>query len=240
MPSAKILSEKQAYVADLKAKFESAVSGCVVAYGGINVENDTKLRKELREAGVDYMVVKNTMLRLAVKGTALEGLAENFKGDTAVAFAHEDDPMAAARILCKYQDGDKSKKFVVKAGFMDFDVVVTTPDMMGRVGRLGKVLGPRGLMPNPKAGTVAPDLGKAVSEAKAGKIEYRLDKQNIIHVPVGKASFGAEKLYTNLDTVMEAIAKAKPAAAKGTYFKSATIATTMGPGIRLNTLKYGV
>ena len=97
MPSAKILSEKQAYVADLKAKFESAVSGCVVAYGGINVENDTKLRKELREAGVDYMVVKNTMLRLAVKGTALEGLAENFKGDTAVAFAHEEDPMAAAR-----------------------------------------------------------------------------------------------------------------------------------------------
>ncbi len=98
MPSAKILSEKQAYVADLKAKFESAVSGCVVAYGGINVENDTKLRKE---------------------GTALEGLAENFKGDTAVAFAHEEDPMAAARILCKYQDGDKSKKFVVKAGFME-------------------------------------------------------------------------------------------------------------------------
>ena len=125
-------------------------------------------------------------------------------------------------------------------GFIDFDVLVTTPDMMGQVGRLGKILGPRGLMPNPKAGTVAPDLGKAVSEAKAGKIEYRLDKQNIIHVPVGKASFGAEKLYTNLDTVMEAIAKAKPAAAKGTYFKSATIATTMGPGIRLNTLKYGV
>lgn len=110
MPSAKILSEKQAYVADLKAKFESAVSGCVVAYGGINVENDTKLRKELREAGVDYMVVKNTMLRLAVKGTSLEGLAEQFKGDTAIAFAHEEDPMSAARILCKYQDGDKSKK----------------------------------------------------------------------------------------------------------------------------------
>ena len=109
MPSAKILSEKQAYVADLKAKFESAVSGCVVAYGGINVENDTKLRKELREAGVDYMVVKNTMLRLAVKGTSLEGLAEQFKGDTAIAFAHEEDPMSAARILCKYQDGDKSK-----------------------------------------------------------------------------------------------------------------------------------
>ena len=123
MPSAKILSEKQAYVADLKAKFESAVSGCVVAYGGINVENDTKLRKELREAGVDYMVVKNTMLRLAVKGTALEGLAENFKGDTAVAFAHEDDPMAAARILCKFADADKTKRFIVKGGFCDGQVM---------------------------------------------------------------------------------------------------------------------
>ena len=128
----------------------------------------------------------------------------------------------------------------IKGGWTDVDVIITTPNVMAKVGALGRILGPRGLMPNPKAGTVAPDLGKAVSEAKAGKIEYRLDKQNIIHVPVGKASFGAEKLYTNLDTVMEAIAKAKPAAAKGTYFKSATIATTMGPGIRLNTLKYGV
>ena len=128
----------------------------------------------------------------------------------------------------------------IKGGWTDVDVIITTPNVMAKVGALGRILGPRGLMPNPKAGTVAPDLGKAVSEAKAGKIEYRLDKQNIIHVPVGKASFGAEKLYSNLDTVMSAIAKAKPAAAKGTYFKSATIATTMGPGIRLNTLKYGV
>ena len=125
-------------------------------------------------------------------------------------------------------------------GFIDFDVLVTTPDMMGQVGRLGKILGPRGLMPNPKAGTVTPDVGRAVREAMAGKIEYRLDKQNIIHVPIGKASFGAEKLMTNLDTVLDAIAKAKPAAAKGQYFKSATIATTMGPGIRLNSSKYGV
>ena len=128
----------------------------------------------------------------------------------------------------------------VQGGFVDFDTAIATPDAMTEVRKVARVLGPRGLMPNPKAGTVAPDLGKAVSEAKAGKIEYRLDKQNIIHVPVGKASFGTEKLYTNLDTVMSAIAKAKPAAAKGTYFKSATIATTMGPGIRLNTLKYGV
>ena len=125
-------------------------------------------------------------------------------------------------------------------GFIDFDVLVTTPDMMGQVGRLGKILGPRGLMPNPKAGTVTPDVGRAVREAMAGKIEYRLDKQNIIHVPIGKASFGAEKLMTNLDTVLEAIAKAKPAAAKGQYFKSATVATTMGPGVRVATNKYGV
>ena len=125
-------------------------------------------------------------------------------------------------------------------GFIDFDVLVTTPDMMGQVGRLGKILGPRGLMPNPKAGTVTPDVGKAVTDAKAGKIEYRLDKQNIIHVPIGKASFGAEKLMVNLNTVLEAIAKAKPAAAKGQYFKSATVATTMGPGVRVATNKYGV
>ena len=124
-------------------------------------------------------------------------------------------------------------------GFVDFDVLVTTPDMMGQVGRLGKVLGPRGLMPNPKAGTVTPDVGRAVTEAKAGKIEYRLDKQNIIHVPVGKASFGAEKLGENLRTVMDAIVKAKPAAAKGQYIKSATVATTMGPGIKMNGAKFG-
>ena len=124
-------------------------------------------------------------------------------------------------------------------GFVDFDVLVTTPDMMGQVGRLGKVLGPRGLMPNPKAGTVTPDIGRAVTEAKAGKIEYRLDKQNIIHVPVGKASFGAEKLGENLRTVMDAIVKAKPAAAKGQYIKSATVATTLGPGIKMNGDKFG-
>ena len=123
-------------------------------------------------------------------------------------------------------------------GWLDFDVVIATPDMMGMVGRLGKVLGPRGLMPTPKAGTVTPDVAKAVTEAKAGKIEYRLDKTNIIHCPVGKASFGKEKLEENIDTLLTAIAKAKPAAAKGQYMKSCTIATTMGPGIKVATNKY--
>ena len=123
--------------------------------------------------------------------------------------------------------------------WLDFDVVITTPDMMGLVGRLGKVLGPRGLMPTPKAGTVTPDVAKAVTEAKAGKIEYRLDKTNIIHCPIGKVSFGPEKLQENFDTLMSAIIKAKPAAAKGQYVRSCVIATTMGPGIKLNVAKFG-
>ncbi len=118
--------------------------------------------------------------------------------------------------------------------WMDFDVLITTPDMMGVVGRLGKVLGPRGLMPNPKAGTVTTDIAKAIKEAKAGKIEYRLDKTNIIHCPIGKASFGAEKLYENFEALATAIARAKPEASKGQYIKSCVIASTMGPGIKIN------
>lgn len=155
-------------------------------------------------------------------------------------FCKEDKYEAAKAAGAEFVGGQDLVDKITKENWMDFDVVIASPDMMGLVGRLGKVLGPRGLMPNPKAGTVTPDVAKAITEAKAGKIEYRLDKQNIIHVPIGKASFGAEKLMTNLDTVLDAIAKAKPAAAKGQYFKSATIATTMGPGVRVATNKYGV
>lgn len=126
---------------------------------------------------------------------------------------------------------------ITKENWFDFDVVVATPDMMGVVGRLGKVLGPKGLMPNPKSGTVTMDLGKAIEEIKAGKIEYRLDKTNIIHCPIGKASFGDEKLLENFRTLINAVIKAKPAAAKGQYLKSVTITSTMGPGIRINTSK---
>ena len=125
----------------------------------------------------------------------------------------------------------------IQGGWMDFDVVIATPDMMGVVGRLGKVLGPRGLMPNPKAGTVTPDVARAVSEAKAGKIEYRLDKTNIIHCPIGKVSFGVEKLQENFDTLLGAIIKAKPAAAKGQYIRSCAVAATMGPGIKINPVR---
>lgn len=126
---------------------------------------------------------------------------------------------------------------ITAENWFDFDVVVATPDMMGVVGRLGKVLGPKGLMPNPKAGTVTMDVTKAINDLKAGKIEYRLDKTNIIHCPIGKVSFGEEKLYENFKTLMDAIIKAKPAAAKGQYVKSATLTTTMGPAISLNTTR---
>ncbi len=127
----------------------------------------------------------------------------------------------------------------IQGGWFDFDVVIATPDMMGVIGRLGKVLGPKGLMPNPKAGTVTPDPAKAVKEAKAGKIEYRLDKTNIIHCPIGKASFGAEKLAENFNALMTAVIKAKPAAAKGQYIKSCVVASTMGPGVKVNYAKLG-
>ena len=157
----------------------------------------------------------------------------------ALVFAKGDKIKEAEEAGADYiADDDTVKK--IQDGWMDFDVVIATPDMMGVVGRLGKVLGPRGLMPNPKAGTVTPDVAKAIQEAKAGKIEYRLDKTNIIHCPIGKASFGAEKLSQNLDTLLEAIVKAKPAAAKGTYIKSCVVASTMGVGIPVSTVKYGV
>lgn len=133
-------------------------------------------------------------------------------------------------------DADTVAK-IMNEGWMDFDVVIATPDMMGTIGRLGKVLGPRGLMPSPKAGTVTMDVAKAVEEAKAGKIEYRLDKTNIIHCPIGKVSFGAEKVQENFHALLDAIVKAKPESAKGQYIKSCVVATTMGPGVKINPSK---
>ena len=155
-------------------------------------------------------------------------------------FCKEDKYEAAKAAGADYVGGQDLVDKITKENWMEFDVVVASPDMMGLVGRLGRVLGPRGLMPNPKAGTVTPDVAKAVTDAKAGKIEYRLDKSNIIHCPIGKASFGAEKLDQNLSTLLEAIVKAKPASAKGTYLKSCTVTSTMGPGVPVATAKYGV
>ena len=153
-------------------------------------------------------------------------------------FAKGDNVKAAEDAGAEIVGAEELAAKIQNEGFMDFDVVIATPDMMGIVGRLGKVLGPRGLMPTPKAGTVTPDVARAVTEAKAGKIEYRLDKTNIIHCPIGKVSFGVEKLQENFDTLMGAIVKARPAAAKGQYVKSCVLATTMGPGIRVNPAKY--
>ncbi len=153
-------------------------------------------------------------------------------------FAKGDQAKAAEEAGADIVGAEDLAERIQKENFLDFDVAVASPNMMGVVGRLGRILGPRGLMPSPKAGTVTPDVAKAVQEAKAGKIEYRLDKSNIIHCPIGKASFGKDKLEENLDTLMEAIMKAKPAAAKGQYVKSATIASTMGPGVKFNANKY--
>ena len=153
--------------------------------------------------------------------------AKNAKADEATAAGA--DYVGAEELVPKIQ----------KEGWLDFDVVVATPDMMGVVGRLGRILGPKGLMPNPKAGTVTMDVAKAIADIKAGKIEYRLDKTNIIHCPIGKASFTQEQLTENFQTLMEAIIKARPSAVKGQFLKSVTLASTMGPGVKLNPVKLG-
>ncbi|MCL2285862.1 MAG: 50S ribosomal protein L1 [Firmicutes bacterium] len=150
------------------------------------------------------------------------------KGEKAIeAEAAGADFVGAEELVAKIQNEN----------WFDFDVIVATPDMMAVVGRIGRVLGPKGLMPNPKAGTVTQDVTKAIEDIKAGKIEYRLDRQNIIHVPIGKVSFGTEKLQDNFQTLMTAVIKAKPAAAKGTYLRSVTLASTMGPGVKVNAAK---
>ena len=154
-------------------------------------------------------------------------------------FAKGDNVQKALDAGADYAGGAEYAEKIQKENWFDFDVVIATPDMMSVIGRLGKVLGPKGLMPSPKAGTVTPDVVRAVTEAKAGKIEYRLDKTNIIHCPIGKASFGAAKIQENFDTLLGAIIKAKPAAAKGQYIKSCVVASTMGPGIKINQAKLG-
>lgn len=153
-------------------------------------------------------------------------------------FAKGDKVAEAEAAGADYVGGDELIPKIQNDGWLDFDVVVATPDMMGVVGRLGKVLGPKGLMPNPKAGTVTMDVTKAINDIKAGKIEYRLDKTNIIHCPIGKASFTEEQLKQNLDTLLGAIVKARPSSLKGQFLKSITLSSTMGPGIKINVAKY--
>ena len=153
-------------------------------------------------------------------------------------FAKGDKVNEAEAAGADFVGGDELIPKIQNEGWLDFDVVVATPELMGVVGRLGKVLGPKGLMPNPKAGTVTMDVTKAINDIKAGKIEYRLDKSNIVHCPIGKVSFSEEQLTENLKAIMDAIVKAKPASLKGTYLKSITVSSTMGPGVKVNTMKY--
>ena len=159
-----------------------------------------------------------------------------------ILFSYETDKAAfdeeAKEAGADYVGGMDLVEKITKENWFEFDVVVASPDMMGIVGRLGKVLGPKGLMPSPKAGTVTPNVAAAVKEIKAGKVEYRLDKTNIIHCPIGKVSFGTEKLSENMDTLLKAVVKAKPAAAKGQYIRSCTVVSTMGPGVKVSTSKY--
>ncbi|MGN0569867.1 MAG: 50S ribosomal protein L1 [Candidatus Fimenecus sp.] len=219
--SAKLIDRTKLY--DTAEALELAVKGATAKFDE-TVELHVRLGVDSRHA--DQQVRGAVVLPNGTgKKVRVAVFAKGDKADAATAAGAEF--VGAEDLVAKVQEG-----------FMDFDVCIASPDMMGLVGRLGKVLGPRGLMPSPKAGTVTPDVAKAVTEAKAGKIEYRLDKTNIIHCPIGKVSFGAEKLKENLDTLMEAIVKAKPAATKGQYIKSCAVATTMGPGVKINANKF--
>ena len=215
-----------------KTKLYDLEEGCALCIDMAKAKFDETVELHVR-LGVDSRHADQQ-----VRGAVVlpHGTGKNVK---VLAIVKGDNEKAALEAGADLVGAEEMVAKIQNEGFMDFDVLITSPDMMGLVGRLGRVLGPRGLMPNPKAGTVTPNIAQAVKDAKAGKIEYRLDKANIIHVPVGKASFGVEKLSENIKTVMDAIVKAKPAAAKGQYIRSAAIATTMGPGVKLNNLKFG-
>jgi large subunit ribosomal protein L1 len=211
-------------------------------------ESKEALTFAVQNAKAKFDETIETHIRLGVDGRHADQqvrgavILPNGTGKTVrtMVFCKEEKYEAAKAAGADYVGGQDFVDKILKENWFEFDVVIASPDMMGLVGRLGKTLGPRGLMPNPKAGTVTPDVARAVTEAKAGKIEYRLDKTNIIHCPIGKASFGAEKLEENFATLVEAVVKAKPAAAKGSYLKSITVTSTMGIGIKVGTAKYGV
>ncbi len=215
-----------------KTKLYDLEEGCTLCVDMAKAKFDETVELHVR-LGVDSRHADQQ-----VRGAVVlpHGTGKNVK---VLAIVKGDNEKAALEAGADLIGAEEMVAKIQNEGFMDFDVLITSPDMMGLVGRLGRVLGPRGLMPNPKAGTVTPNIAQAVKEAKAGKIEYRLDKANIIHVPVGKASFGTEKLAENINTVMDAVVKAKPAAAKGQYIRSVSIATTMGPGVKLNNAKFG-
>ncbi|MBQ9593274.1 MAG: 50S ribosomal protein L1 [Lachnospiraceae bacterium] len=210
-----------------------------------DTEDAIKLVKQTATAKFDETVEAH--IRLGVDGRHADQQVRGAvvlpngtgKSVRVLVFAKGDKLAEAEAAGADFFGGDELIPRIQNEGWFDYDVVVATPDMMGVVGRLGRILGPKGLMPNPKAGTVTMDVTKAVKEIKAGKVEYRLDKTNIIHVPVGKVSFTEDALKENFQTLMDAIVKARPAAAKGQYLRSVTLASTMGPGVKVNTAKIG-
>ena len=223
-------------------KKQKATAAIVDSHKFYDVDEAVKLLKEAATAKFDETVELAFNLNINPKyaDQQLRGATVlphgTGKSKKVLVFAKDQKEEDAKAAGADYVGG-KELADKIAQGWMDFDVVVATPDMMGLVGRLGKVLGPKGLMPNPKAGTVTPDVTRAINDIKAGKIEYRLDKTNIIHCPVGKVSFGVEKLTDNFKTLLDAVVRAKPAAAKGQYMKSVAITTTMGPGIKINPAK---
>lgn len=221
--SAKLIEHGKLY--DIEEAFDIAVKGAKAKFDE-TIEAHIKLGVDSRHA--DQQVRGAVVLP---HGTG--------KKVRVLVFAKGDKVAEAEAAGADFAGGEELVQKIQSENWFDFDVVVATPDMMGVVGRIGRVLGPKGLMPNPKAGTVTMDLTKAISDIKAGKIEYRLDKTNIIHCPIGKASFGKEKLAENFKTLMDAVVKAKPSAAKGQYLRSVAVASTMGPGIKINPAKAG-
>lgn len=209
------------------------------------VEDAFKILDQMKKAKFDETVEAHFRMGLdgrhadqQIRGAIVlpHGLGKSVK---VLVFAKGEKAHEAESAGADFVGAEEMAEKIQKENWFDFDVVVATPDMMGVVGRLGKILGPKGLMPNPKSGTVTMNIEQALKEIKAGKVEYRLDKQNIVHCPIGKASFGAQKLQENFSVLVDAIVKAKPAAAKGQYIKSASVSTTMGPGIKLIAAKLG-
>ena len=215
-----------------RTRLYEAHEGCELALETAKAKFDETIEMHIR-LGVDSRHADQQ-----VRGAVVLPNGTGKKVRTLV-FCKGDKVQAALDAGADYAGSDEYVEKIQKENWFEFDVIIATPDMMVVIGRLGKILGPKGLMPNPKAGTVTMDVAKAVTDAKAGKIEYRLDKTNIIHCPIGKASFGADKLLDNLDALLGAVIKAKPAATKGQYIKSCVIASTMGPGIKVNSAKIG-
>ena len=220
-----VTEQKKAIVAQMKETLSEAKGAVLIGYTGLTVAQATDLRRKMLAEGVDQQVRGAVVLP---HGTG--------KTKRVLVFAKGDNIKAAEEAGADFV-GSEELVAKIQGGWSDFDVVVATPDMMGQVGRLGKILGPKGLMPNPKVGTVTPDVARAVNEIKAGKIEYRTDKAGIISCSIGKASFDEEKLLDNYRTIVDTIIKAKPVAAKGQYIKSVTLSATMGPGVPLNVFK---